>query len=390
MRILHVVPTYLPATRYGGPIYSVHGLCAGLARRGHDVHVYTTNVDGPGVSAVPVGTPVPRDGVAVTYFSTGAGRRLYRSPSMGLALARTVGDFDLVHLHSVFLWPTAAAAAAARRAGVPYVLSPRGMLVSDLIRRKSQLIKSLWIELFERRNLAGAACVHLTSALEAEDLGRLGLPARRICVIPNGLQTPADLDGADRREGFARPVVLFLGRINWKKGLDRLIPAMAHIPGAELVIAGNDEDNDTPKLQQIASAAGVADRTHFVGPVHGERKWQLLAGAGVFALPSYSENFGIAVLEAMAAGVPVVVTPQVGLAATVAEVGAGIVVDGEPDRIGAAIAGLLADPALSRRMGEAGREAVRKRFSWDAISAQTDLLYGELAANVATRVPVCA
>src|SRR6185295_15778643 len=120
MRLLHVVPTYPPASRYGGPLYSVHALCAALAKRGHDVHVYTTNVDGPGVSAVPVDTPVDMDGVQVSYFVTGHGRRLYRSPAMGAKVAASIAGFDVIHLHSVFLWPTAVAAALARRRNVPY------------------------------------------------------------------------------------------------------------------------------------------------------------------------------------------------------------------------------------------------------------------------------
>src|SRR5579862_4440950 len=133
MRVLHVVPTYLPAVRYGGPIYSVHALCRALADRGHDVHVYTTNVDGPGVSGVPLSDPVLREGVKIRYFPCGLGRRVYRSPAMGRALAANASKFDVLHLHSVYLWPTLAAARAARGANVPYVLAPRGMLVRDLI-----------------------------------------------------------------------------------------------------------------------------------------------------------------------------------------------------------------------------------------------------------------
>ena len=184
MRILHVSPTYLPSTRYGGPIYSVHGLCAALVQRGHEVEVYTTNVDGETVSPVPAGVPVEMDGVKVTYFPTGLGRRLYRSPSMAVTLRRSLSHFHVVHLHSVFLWPTTVGAAAARRIGLPYILSPRGMLVPELIQRKSRLIKKAWIELFERRNLARAAAVHVTSELEAANLSRTRLtcsPDSRHC-----------------------------------------------------------------------------------------------------------------------------------------------------------------------------------------------------------------
>lgn len=375
LRILHVVPTYLPATRYGGPIYSVHGLCRGLAQRGHAVEVYTTNVDGPGVSPVPLGNPVVMDGVAVSYFATGLGRRIYRSPDMAAALRVNLDRFDIVHLHSVFLWPTSAVAAAARRKGIPYVLSPRGMLVPELVRRKSRLIKSAWIAALERRNIALAASVHATSEIERADMMRLGLVARRVDVIANGIDLPAET-ALPRDHG--RPTVVSLGRINWKKGLDRLIPAMAWAPDAELTIAGNDEEALTPALMSLAERAGVAQRTRFAGPVSGGDKWRLLAGADIFALASHSENFGIAVLEAMAVGLPVVVTPEVGLARTVADAGAGLVVDGEPEAFGRAIASLAADPDLRRRMGEAGRKTARDRFSWAAIAQRMETLYREL------------
>jgi glycosyltransferase involved in cell wall biosynthesis len=382
VRILQITPTYLPATRYGGPIYSVHGLSKALSLRGHEVQVYTTNVDGTGVSPVPLGVPADLDGVDVTYFPTALGRRLYRSPSMAQALQRNLSAFDLVHLHSVFLWPTAVGAAMARRHRVPYVLSPRGMLVPELIYRKSRLLKRAWIRLIERRNLMAAASVHMTTDVEAADLLRLGLAASRMDVIPNGIDLPAEVNPTvDQKQVRPKPeaTVLCLGRINWKKGLERLIPAMRYVPHANLSIVGNDEDNYTRHLLEIAARAGVANRTHFLGPVHGEQKWQTYAGADVFALSSYSENFGIVVLEAMACGVPVVVTPEVGLANAVITTGAGLVVDGDPETFGRAIAKLLADPEMRRRMGEAGRAAARERFSWAAVAEQMEGLYLELA-----------
>src|SRR5215510_6489655 len=120
MRILHVAPTYLPAVRYGGPIFAVHGLCQALAARGHEVEVFTTNVDGPGESRVPVGVQIRLDAVRVRYFRSPTLRRIYWSPGLGRALRAEIHQFDAVHLHSVFLWPTWAAARAAKRSDVPY------------------------------------------------------------------------------------------------------------------------------------------------------------------------------------------------------------------------------------------------------------------------------
>src|SRR5262252_8578186 len=174
MRMLHVVPSYLPAVRYGGPIFATHGLCKALARRGHEVQVFSTNIDGPRNSSVPIELPVDVEGVLVRYFSCPLLRRLYWAPALGRALKSEIDKFDVVHLHSVFLWPTWAAARAARKADVPYVLSPRGMLVKDLIGRRSWLAKSAWIKMIEISNVQQAAAVHLTSQLEAAELQRFG------------------------------------------------------------------------------------------------------------------------------------------------------------------------------------------------------------------------
>jgi glycosyltransferase involved in cell wall biosynthesis len=375
VRVLHVVPSYLPATRYGGPIYSVHALCAALARRGHDVHVYTTNVDGPGDSPVPLDKIVERDGVKVTYFAAGVPRRLFRAPAMAAALRSNIASFDVLHTHSVFLLPTTVAARAARRAAVPYVIAPRGMLVKDLIRTKSYFLKSAWIALFERANIAGAASMHLTSDVEAQEFHELGFATRRIDVIPNGVDMPSEAPARAEAAVSARPRILSLGRISWKKGLDRLIAAMPHVPEAELVIAGNDDEGYQPQLERLAIELGVADRTRFVGPVFGPGKWDLIRSCDLFAMPSLSENFGIAALEAMASGKAVVVTPEVGLAPTIEAADAGIVAAGSPETLGLAISALLADPVRRAAMGEAGKRLAQEQFSWAGIAERMEAVY---------------
>jgi glycosyltransferase involved in cell wall biosynthesis len=385
MRILHVSPYYLPAWRYGGPIRSVHGLCKGLADLGHDVHVFTTNVDGPGDSDVPLGEAVAVDGVEVWYFPSKTFRRLFWSPPLGAALARHVSSFDLLHLHTIYLWPATAAARAARRAGIPYLLAPRGMLVPSLIEGKSRYVKKAWIACFEKRNLAHAAMVHFTSSVEVEEAAKLGIVYRKSCVIPNGVDVD-DLRGAGDTSATPAPAsaqgrfLLFIGRVNWEKGLDRLLAALPRISDCKLVIAGNDEEGYQRRLETTARELGVSDRVSFVGAVHGARKMELLTGASALVLPSYSENFGNVVLEAMAAGCPVVVTPEVGAAEIVRRTAAGVVLEGRPANLATGINELLARPDTLRQMGARGRAAVDAQFTWHAVARSTEGIYRRILA----------
>jgi glycosyltransferase involved in cell wall biosynthesis len=365
MRILHVVPTYLPARRYGGPIVAVHGLCKALAARGHEVDVFTTNVDGEQTLDVPVATPVGIDGVRVHYFPS-TFRRLYVSPAMRDALRETIGRYDVVHIHAVYLWTGIAAARAAAKARAPYVISPRGMLVPELIRQKSRVVKTLWLQLLERRGFANASAIHFTSALEHEEAKRIGLPLPKPFVVPNGIDVEPRPDVL-RDENM----LLFLGRVSWKKGLDRVIAALPSLPGVTLVIAGNDDEGLTPRLRELAQQHGVADRVELVGPVYGAAKQELLARATLFVLLSTSENFGNAVLEALAMETPVVLSRDVGLAEEVVRAGAGII--GLEDA-----AALLRDPERRARMGRNGRALVESRFTWPRVAQEMEEAYAAL------------
>jgi glycosyltransferase involved in cell wall biosynthesis len=381
LRLLHIVATYLPAVRYGGPIRSVHALCRELAVRGHDVHVFTTNVDGPGNSDVRLGRPVDVEGVKVTYFPSSTLRRLYWSPPMRRALAAETASFDLVHIHAIFLWPTLAGARAARKFRLPYVLSPRGMLVPELIRRKSRWIKKAWIALIDRHNVEAASAVHTTSTVEAEHLKSFGWSLRLVATIPHGVDDPPPTTGAAVSADVASaigngPVVLALGRISWEKGLDRLLAALPHAPRAKVVIAGGDAGGHAAYLAGEAQRLGVAGRVTILPRfIDGVDKEALFGAASVFAMTSLSENFGLAAFEAMRRGVPVLATPDVGMAEIVREISAGVVVAPSPDGIAEGLNALLCDAAASRAMGEAGRAHVIAHYGWQAVAHQMEDLY---------------
>jgi glycosyltransferase involved in cell wall biosynthesis len=385
MRILHVVPSYLPAVRYGGPMFAVHGLCRALAARGHHVEVFTTSIDGPTNSAVPVRITVPLDGVHVRYFPSRILRRLFWSPPLARALRSDCADFDIVHVHSVFLWPTWAAARLARKARIPYLISPRGMLVKDLIQRRNRLVKSAWIKLIERKNLESASGVHVTSTLEREELERFGWQLPPITTVPNGVDDIAGFTphavSIDVKELTAeRPFILFLGRISWKKGLDRLLNAFARTHFGNLAAVGPDDEMLAPGLAKRARDLQIANRVRFLTrTVVGADKEYLFRSASLFVLPSYSENFGNSVLEAMQRGLPVVVTPEVGAAEIVRKSGGGLIVAGEPEPLCAAMSRLMADPGLAQSLGEAGRQHVMAHYTWPRIAESMEDLYRRLS-----------
>lgn len=379
LTVIHVVPTYLPALRYGGPILAVHGLARALAERGHAVHALTTVVDGP--HDLPAGRR-RLDGVEVHYLPVRGGRlgrRVYYAPALEAALDAIAGERRIVHTHAVFLWPPWAASRWAARRRIPQVLSPRGMLVPELIAARSAWPKRAWIAAIERGNLARSACVHFTSTRERSDFAALGLRARRTAVVPNGIEPPPPVPGAarDRRR------VLYLGRINWKKGLPLLIEALAQCPQLELDLVGNDEEGYTEPLLRQAAARGCAGRVHVLGPRYGAEKAALLARAGVLVLPSRSENFGNSVLEAMAYGVPVVVCEGVGAAELVERHAAGLVVPYDSTALAGALERLSADPTTAAHMGERGRAAVAQHYTWSALAVQYEALYHELLESPA-------
>lgn len=381
LRLLHVVPTYLPAVRYGGPIQTVHALCRALAGHGHDVHVFTTNVDGDSNSDVPLGRPTNLDGVKVTYFPSRMLRRLYWSPPMRRALLAEGGSFDLFHLHAIYLWPTWIGARTARSYGKPYVISPRGMLVPELIRRKSRWVKTAWISLIDRRNIEEAAAVHTTSEVEARHLSGFGWRLPPVETIPHGVDDPPTHADATLSSDVAAAIggglfVLALGRISWEKGLDRLIRALPHVPAARVVIAGGDAGGQAAYLAGEARRVGVASRVIILARhIDGVDKEALFQAARAFAMTSLSENFGLAAFEAMRRGLPVLATPDVGMSEIVRAVGAGVVVEPDPVEIARGLGQLLSDAAASRTMGERGRAHVIAEYSWSAVARRMEALY---------------
>ncbi|GAC1477764.1 MAG: hypothetical protein NVS2B14_19180 [Chamaesiphon sp.] len=255
---------------------------------------------------------------------------------------------------------------------------------------QSQLKKQIYTFLIERHNLNQAAAIHCTAAPEAEDVRKFGVQTPTI-TLPLGVNQPIILPEAKQKlhsiYGISSetPVVLFLSRLHYKKRPDLLLHTLSELAAQGydfyLILAGSGEPEYVTYLTNLVSSLGLASRTCMPNFVTGQDKDILLQGSDVFVLPSFSENFGVAVAEAMAVGLPVVVTPGVQIAPEIAAAQAGLVVEGEVDALKSAIAQLLTSPSLRHQLGENGQQLVKQRYSWSAIASHLLTAYQSIIDN---------
>lgn len=380
MKFLLFAPNYLPATRYGGPVRSSHGLAKGLVDLGHDVDVVTTNVDGPDIINALPGELVDIEGVKVRYYPIRFPRRLYHAPQMAQHVDAEISNYDAVHTNGMFLWPGPRIARAASRADVPLVVSPRGMLVPEMIAGRSPLVKHAWIRLQERRCLEQAAAIHVTSQAEADGVRALGLALAPVHVVANGVDAPATLPTSVDTERIWQGAppgsrVAMLARLDWTKGIDLAIEAVRANPAAHLLIAGHDQIGLRVTLEPRLTRDDGSLAGRFVGPLDGVDKWALLAGADVLLAPSVKESFGMSVGEALCVGTPVICTPGVGAADIVRRIDPSLVVARDAGALGDRLSMFLADFAEQSVLGERARCIMAEDHSWKLIASQMVKLY---------------
>ncbi|MEO7741957.1 MAG: glycosyltransferase [Usitatibacter sp.] len=380
MKVLIVMPCYRPATRFGGPIGSVHSLAVALRSLGHEVAVFATNSNGPCDLPVALGVAHDIDGVQVTYFPVRWPRSYFRSPSLKEALRARARGFDVGYLPWLYVYTTTAAASEFTRQGVPFVISPRGMLDRKMIEKKGRLRKTAYLSLVGSRHFRRAAAIHFTSPLE-RDLSWARFDEARTWVIPNGLDIVADLR-PDRWPdpiaglGRNRQVVLFLGRLSYIKGLDLLAAAWPLVargaPLAHLVLAGPDDEHLYGPFQREIARAGAHASVSYVGLVDDDQKAALMRRCVLLVAPSHSDSFGMSVLEAMSQGKPVVVSRHVGISPEVEASGGGRVVASDAEELASAILEIIHRPDMAREMGASGKALVETRFSILAIARRME------------------
>jgi glycosyltransferase involved in cell wall biosynthesis len=354
MRILHCTATFEPAS--GGPARSVPQLALALARRGASVGLWSPLASAAGIADL---RPEEMAGIPV---SSGEFRQCLESFQP-----------DLVHDHGLWLGCHHQVARECRRAGVPRVASPRGMLEPWALSHKKWKKKLAWWA-YQRRDLAAAALLHATADSEAVNLRRLGL-RNEVVVVPNGVAMPEWRDSkplATVASGAAPELrtAVFLSRIQKKKGLPMLVEAWAKVrpAGWRMRVVGPDEEGHLAEVRGWVEKAGLGASWSFEGALFGEAKWELLREADLFILPTHSENFGIAVAEALASGTPVITTrgaPWDGLETR--DCGWWTEIAAEAMAAALAEATGMTDDERSA-MGGRGRAWVAEAFGWESIA----------------------
>ena len=394
LRILHVVPYYEQAWAYGGIPRLVTTMTRALARRGHQVTVCTTDVRDERTRASSIGPSA--HGVDVRMFpnvSNAVAYHLQFFTPIGLRahLKHTAAAFDIAHVHACHNLPGVIAATELSRAGVPYVVSPNG--TARPIERRV-LAKRVFALTAGRRMLADAARVIAVSRAEREQLQALGVKAPAIADIPNPIderEFDRIPDGAGFRatlEVGRRPVLLFLGKLTARKGVDHLVRSFASLdrPEAVLIVAGNDMGAGAA-IDSLVRSLGLGGRVLRPGLLTGTGRLDALAAANVVIYPSRDEVFGLVPLEALLCGTPVVVCDDSGCGEVITATGGGRVVPhGNPQALSDAIESILTNEPLWRRRALAAGNVARQLFGADVVCRQLEALYeGVLAEGVRRR-----
>ena len=363
----------------------VLGLSSALAAAGIEVTILTTDSNGDVGQApldVPLGIPISQNGYEIRYFRCSPFRRYKFSIELLCWLYQNAQSYDLAHIHALFSPVSSCSAAIARSRQLPYILRPLGTLDPADLQKKRHL-KRLYAAALERSNLAGAAAVHFTSDQEAKTSERFNTLTRDL-VIPLGVSLSPSASHSIRekyRIPDDRLILLFMSRIDPKKGLDLLLPALENLDRAfHFVLAGGNPQDPSyeEKIRDRIHQSSLKDQTSIVGFVTGCEKTALLEAADLFVLPSYYENFGIAVAEAMSVGTPVVISDQVHIWQDIERSQSGWICTCDIESLTQTLKEAMHDRAKQLQRGENARTYAQKNYSWNAIAQQVITAYQQI------------
>lgn len=382
MKVLHVIPSI--SERSGGPGQAIIPMCRSLGAQGVEVLLATTDDNLPNGSEPVRETVTDYKNLPVIFFPAQLGASFKYSRPFAKWLYGNVANYDLVHVHAVFNHACIAAARACRRHDVPYIVRPLGTLDPWSMKQKSLRKKVFW-QGGVKAMLSGAAAIHYTAKAE-QTATEQSLRLNHGTVVPLGIDLqPGKLVSRKKLTHKLpslgeRPYVLVLSRLLPSKGIDVLLDAFlslvkeSDVAQWSLVLAGEGPADYVAGLKRIVATADASEQVLFAGWLEGEEKEAALSNASLLALPSYHENFGLCVMEALAFGVPVLVSPQVSLAAEIEAAGAGWVAEIEKAALQSALNAAFSSEEERMRRGAQGR-ALAAKFDWSVIAARLTDLY---------------
>jgi len=389
LKVLHVIPSVSP--RRGGPSQAVIEMVCALRQSGVDAEIATTNDDVESLLDVTIESKTKYQHVPIQFFNRWSPPKFLplRVPlreftySWGFQhwLKKHIHEYDVVHIHAIFSFCSSYTMWLARRKNVPYVVRPIGQLEHWSLTQSSRR-KTYYLDLIERNNLSAANCVQFTSNSERTQALEV-IPNLTSEVLPLGLNIPLPITQASRkmRERWhierGAPVILFMSRLHPKKGLELLLDALAVVDNLpfQLVIAGDGDDEYQRGLEAKVAELGINDCITFVGFVQGTEKNLLLQGADLFALTSHSENFGIAVLEALASGTAALVSSSVALSEQIAQHKLGFVTELSVNSIRHQLIDALVDIDTTQELGRNAHDFVEQHFRWSVIAQRLSKIY---------------
>jgi glycosyltransferase involved in cell wall biosynthesis len=382
IKTLEVIPSISPG--FGGPSEVVINLTREIRALGVNAEIATTNDDMPGIIDVPLGRRIEYRGVPIYFFARSPLRfkQFLFSADITWWLWQNIKNYDLVTAHILFSYAPDLLAILARFHHIPYGARTIGMLTEWSL-SQGRLKKEIYSTLIERPNLNHATFIHCTSEEEAQNVSDFGIKTPKV-VIPLGVNPPVYILGAKKqlRQQYniavEVPIILFMSRIHPKKRLELLVQVLSELHSQQqpfhLLIAGSGDSDYVESIRKMIAQQQLQSKITFTGFVIGQDKDLLLQGADLFVLPTYSENFGIVLAEAMAVGLPIVTTPGVHISIDIAEAQAGIIVD-DAIQLQTAISQLLQSPQLRQELGENGKRLALQKYSWPGIAQKFADLY---------------
>ena len=379
MNILQISPSYYPAIKYGGPIQSVHYLNKALVSKGVDVNVITTNA---GQESDFKATKLKNykidngyyliDGVRVKYMNYSGYEHYNFSIPLLLELNKIISKYDIIHIIAIWNFPVLVGGLLSILKNKPYIISPKGSIYKETIELKSYFKKKIYWSLFAKHYLNKATAIHFTTNDEEKKVINYLKIKNRSLLVPNGIDLTKIKYKKNELIKFDKEYILSLGRISKKKGFDLLIPAFSRLLKEHdlvLIIAGPDNEGYKKEVDKLIAKENIETSVIYTGLI-SDGKWSLYKNALMFVLPSYSENYGMSVVEAMACKTPVVISDKVGIYNEVEEAEAGVIVKTNVESLYEGMKQLIENKELRKTISINGRKLVEEKYDIEKVADQ--------------------